>query len=121
MDQVSPDTPTTHPSLWLFCHTLDIISQISVKSLGSHCVSCHPLFLPSFRPFWGASVYVIPAADLGNQIPDHGLSWLIPVTSILPFRRCYINLSIPRVQTDFSWTQVTPSLLQIPAGVIYWT
>ena len=86
MDQVSPDTPTTHPSLWLFCHTLDIISQISVKSLGSHCVSCHPLLLPSFRPFWGASVYVIPAADLGNQIPDHGFILAHPCHFYTPFQ-----------------------------------
>ena len=50
VDQVS-DTPTPHTSLWLFLHTLDIISPNLCKEPRDSCVSCHPLLLPYLRTF----------------------------------------------------------------------
>ena len=48
VDQVS-DTPTPHTSLWLFLHTLDIISPNLCKEPRDSCVSCHPLLFPYLK------------------------------------------------------------------------
>lgn len=70
-DQVS-DTPTPHTSLWLFLHTLGIISTNLCKEPRDSRVSCHPLLLPYLKTFRDVFVPIIPKADLGNQIPACG-------------------------------------------------
>lgn len=118
MDQVSSDIPAPHSSLWLFLHTLDIIS------LGTHCVLCHPLLLPSLRPFRGAFVPLIPATDLGNQILAHGFILAHPChIHSLSGDGTLISLCIRYSHTSPRLRLLRPSAFfqTTLAGVIYWT
>lgn len=111
MDQVSSDIPTPHASLWLFLHTLDLIS------LKTHCMLCHPLLLPFLRSFRRAFVPLIPATDLGNQIPTHEFILAHPchLYSLSGDGTLISRSPGLRLRHPSSFFQTTL------AGVIYWT
>jgi hypothetical protein len=95
VDRVS-DTPTPHTSLWLFLHTLDIISPNLCKEPRDSCVSCHPLLLPYLRTFRDVFVPIIPKADLGNQIPACGFVLVHPCYFYASWRDCALLSLSPR-------------------------
>ena len=94
VDQIS-DTPTPHTSLWLFLHTLDIVSPNLCKEPRDSCVSCHPLLLPYLMTFRDVFVPIIPKADLGNQIPACGFILACPCYFYSSWRDCTLMSLCP--------------------------